>query len=116
MTIAILKVDNLNMISQSYGYQAVDQLLVSLYVFLASQLDFSRIVGHVSKNYCIIVFPDTSKEKAEEELKKLQEKFNSLLHYVDGKAYMSSFSMVVSTYQNEDSINKFIDLAVSKLK
>lgn len=116
LTIAILKIANLNMVSQSYGYHAVDQLLTSLYVFLTNQLDFSRIVGHAPNNSCIIVFPDTSKEEAEDELKKLQEKFNSLLHYVDGKAYMSSFNMTVATYQNEDSMKKFIDLTASKLK
>lgn len=116
LTLAIVKIENLNMINRTYGYYAVDQLVMSLYLFLSSQLDFSRIVGHYDNDCYMIVFPDTTKEKAEEELKKLQEKFCSVLHYVDGKAYMSSFSYAIDTYQNASSIKDFIEQTAKKLK
>lgn len=115
LSIAILKIHNLDSLAISYGYSSVDELLRNLYIFLSTHLGFSRIIGRYSNNQYIIVFPNTGMGKAREELAKLQDQFRSMLHYADGKAYGASFNFGLAAYENDPSIEDFMTKAAENV-
>lgn len=110
---SVVSIANLDQVRKTYGYHAADQLLIGLSVLITNQLAPSHFVGRYIDDKLLIIFPDTPLIQAESEIKKIQDIFRGTLQYTDGKAYSSSFVAHFSTYQQNQSIEDFIQSADS---
>lgn len=115
LSIAIVKIDNLASINNTYGYSAVDQVLKGLYVLLNSQLDSSDTIGHYSQDEFIIIMPNTSAEQAQVKMATLSRKYQATLQYHNGKAFNATFSFGIASYKDKQTISDFIEGAHNQL-
>lgn len=107
--LCLTKIENIDKVNDAYGHNASDSLLISLHNLLKAGLPDEAVIGHYNSDHFLIIIPITSSNVDIKNLmSSIQNKFASLLHYADGKAFGSTFCYTSEVYDGKDSIKSLI--------
>lgn len=115
ISIAIVSLDNLKKLNESYGYHIGDQVIISLSLMLAKHLREGDIIGRYNGEF-LIIFPNTPSEIAKSLVDDLRKKFLSLNYSHNQQIFNATFSAGIASFPEYITTSELVKAAEESMK
>ena len=111
MCFAMLDIDNLKRINDTYGHLSGDQVIKGLSQLLKQSLRRSDYIGRYSRKEFAIVLPDCGKESARAIIDGLRSRFATLNYRHKNEKILATFSAGIAAFPDYDNPEQMIQSA-----
>jgi len=111
LSIALIDLDKLKSINDTYGHQAGDHVFRSLGLMLHKRLHATDIVGRYSGEKFLIILPNTSLELAKSTLEELRKHFLTLNYSWNQQMFNASFRVGIASFPDFHTTDELIEAA-----
>lgn len=115
ISIAIVSLDNLKKLNESYGYHIGDQVIVSLSLMLAKNLREGDIIGRYNGDF-LVILPHTSSDIAQSLIDDLRKKFLSLNYSHNQQIFNATFSAGIASFPEYITASELVKAAEESVK
>lgn len=108
LTVAMINLDNCQLINDNYGYIVGDRVIKTLYLMLCDRLRKTDIIGRYSSECFLVVMPNTTVQATVVVMNELKEYFSQMVFTNLGESFLTTFSAGVAGFPPCLSVESFI--------